>query len=107
MTKDPLNELDGAWKVTAYGIATFMSLIGDRKQILNGAGHNIMRGKRWGWFSVEENSNGFVLNYFHSKNRRTLRHVKDVLVKDGDGWKGTLYYRGKALFRFRLDKWQQ
>ena len=44
------------------------------------------------------------LNYDDDRNSETLRRVKDVVTRDGDGWKGKLYLFGYELFEFTLTR---
>ena len=96
-------ELQGRWRVTALGIARPINLLGDEKQIDGHAGHNLINGKRWGWFTVELADQGVVLNYEDDRNGEILQQVRDKMVRHDNGWIGTLFLRGKQIFRFRLD----
>ena len=96
--------IDGLWKVTALGMARPMNLLGDKKLIKNGLGHNIMLGKKWGWFKVEPYPYGrLCLNYDDPRNNKTLRGVRDIIGFYGnDGWLGKLLLNGERKFWFRL-----
>jgi len=82
-----------------------MNLLQDRKEIVDGIGHNEMGGREWGWFSVEElGSSSLRLNYNDPRNPRSVRGIRDVLRRDRDGWNGMLYLRNLPMFEFRLDR---
>lgn len=96
-------DLDGIWRVTTMGQAAPMNLLHDHKHIEDGRGHNVVLGRKWGYFTVDAGASDLTLNYDHPLNSRRLRHVRDILIPDGDGWEGSLSYRGRWKFNFRLD----
>lgn len=104
--ENTIHDLDGAWRVTTFGIARPMNLFRDRKHIRNKSGYNIILGIKWGYFSIETEAgtDGFILNYDDPRNNLFLRRVRDRLSRDGEGWKGALYLNKKRFFDFRLDR---
>ena len=100
-----VSDLAGEWRVTALGIASPMNLLGDKKRIDGTAGFNLISDKQWGFFTIDsEEDMIIVLNYDDPRNNPLLRCVRDRIVKIGDGWIGTLFLNGNALFNFRLDR---
>ena len=82
-----------------------MNLLADHKKVSDGIGHNEMGGREWGWFSVEELGRASLgLNYNDPRNPRSVRSIRDVVRRDGDGWTGMLYLRDLPMFEFRLDR---
>lgn len=96
--------LDGIWKVTALGPARVFNLLGDRKIISGIAGYNVAGGKKWGWFSIEPDGTGLMLNYDDVRNPNILRGVRDRIIRDETGWTGVFYLHGRKIFRFKLDR---
>lgn len=100
-----VNELNGEWHVTCQGKAMPFNLIHDHKVILDGSGYNVKFGFiKWGYFYVTPFDGGFLLNYDHDKNNKSLRGIRDIVKKDGDGWSGKLYNKGELGFEFTLTR---
>ena len=97
-------DLQGEWLVTALGMATPMNLLGDHKHISGTSGFNLVGDIKWGYFNVEEDGEELVLNYDTGGNSSILCRVIDRVSRDGDGWAGTLFLDGRAMFDFRLDR---
>ena len=90
--------------MTCLGIASPMNIFGDRKLINNGTGHNILLGIRWGYFSIEAETDCLVINYDDPRNNPFVRMIRDKICREGEGWKGSFYLSGRRLFDFRLDR---
>lgn len=97
-----MESIQNRWDVIALGYAKFMNLLGDKKQIDGLSGYNLVGDRVWGHFSIEVNDDELTLNYDDSRNPKWLRKVRDKIKPGGDGWIGTLYYSGKAIFKFQL-----
>jgi len=105
---DLIKELRGRWKVTTYGVAMPMNAVGDEKIISDSAGYNVMRGKEWGWFTIEQiDLETLKLNYDDERNHPTLRRVRDFITQiKPNEWLGTFYLGDCAVFDFSLNRVQ-
>jgi len=102
-----IQELQGKWVVDCHGVAAPMDLIGDQKIITDITGHNVMGGKEWGWFSIEQvEADVLMLNYADTRNSTILQSVCDYIMPDGAGWFGEFYLAGCPVFTFNLDRVQ-
>lgn len=100
-------ELEGTWLVRDGGTKNMISpidWIGDKKVVNCEAGYNILKGKKWGFFSVFAEGDELILNYDDPRNLYALQHVIDRIHRDGVAWEGVLYLFDREQFKFRLER---
>ena len=107
-----IKDIHGKWRVISDD-CELINEIGDTKIIMVtdsvGEGHNVLPAKfggaQLGYFYVARDGvASIVLDYNHPGNPFFFRGIKDILVKDGDGWRGVLYNYGNRRFEFRLER---
>jgi hypothetical protein len=88
--------MTGTWRVIFLDKARFLNILRDRKAIAGDSGYNVAWGVKWGRFKVRFDVTNVYLDYGYMLDEL-------VPVKENE-YRGTAYWKGRELCKFRLVK---